>query len=84
MSILVTSLTDAIAFYIGATSSQPALRFFCFYAAFAVTLCFIFQLTLVAPLLALNARRTDAQRTDCFCCIKVLFNPQIIVNRTES
>ncbi|CAD7957034.1 unnamed protein product [Amoebophrya sp. A25] len=69
MSILVTSLTDAVAFFIGATSSVPALRYFCFYAAFSVTFCFIFQLTLFLPCLVINMRRTQANRVDCLCCI---------------
>ncbi|CAD7971283.1 unnamed protein product [Amoebophrya sp. A120] len=70
MSILVTSLTDAVAFFIAATSSVPALRYFCFYAAFSVTFCFLFQLTFFVPCLAINAQRAGHNRLDCFCCCK--------------
>eukprot|EP00392_Amoebophrya_sp_AT5.2_P019009 g19696.t1 len=68
MSILVTSLTDAVAFFIGGTSSIPALSYFCFYAAFAVVFCFLFQLTFFVPCMVINAQRADANRLDCFCC----------------
>jgi predicted RND superfamily exporter protein len=70
ISVLVTSLTDALTFLIGATTALPALSSFCIYAGIGVWGCFVFMMTLFLPLLALNARRAEANRFDVFCCFK--------------
>jgi Niemann-Pick C1 protein len=44
-SITVTSLTDIFAFIIGSNTTLPALRNFCFYAAFGILFDFFFQVT---------------------------------------
>lgn len=49
MSILVTSVTDCLAFLIGTLNKTPALSWFCWYAAFAVFYIFIFQITIFTP-----------------------------------
>lgn len=70
VSILITSVTDALAFLIGSATVLPALSWFCVFAGIGVILCFIFQLTLFLPCLALNAARAEDNRYDLFCCIK--------------
>lgn len=70
MSILITSLTDALAFLIGASTVLPALSWFCSFAGIGVLLCFLLQLFLFMPCLAINARRAEANRLDCLCCFK--------------
>ncbi len=70
MSILITSLTDALAFLIGASTVLPALSWFCSFAGIGVLLCFLLQLFLFVPCLAINARRAEANRVDCCCCFK--------------
>jgi predicted RND superfamily exporter protein len=70
LSVLVTSLTDALTFLIGAATVLPALSSFCIYAGIAVSGCFIFMMTLFLPLLTLNAKRAEANRFDFFCCFK--------------
>jgi len=69
-SVLITSLTDALAFLIGSTTSLPGLSAFCLYAGLGVVACFLLQLTLFLPLLALNAKRVEATRLDVLCCVK--------------
>jgi predicted RND superfamily exporter protein len=74
MSILITSATDALAFFFGSITVLPALSWFCVFAGFGVLLCFIFQITFFVPFLVLNERRALQNRYDmsCFplCCFK--------------
>ena len=71
VSITITSLTDFAAFAISATTSLPALSSFCVYAAFGVFFLFLFQILFFSAFLALDARRQNASRPDCLCCITV-------------
>eukprot|EP00746_Dinoflagellata_sp_MGD_P000639 gnl/MRDRNA2_/MRDRNA2_101146_c0_seq1.p1 gnl/MRDRNA2_/MRDRNA2_101146_c0~~gnl/MRDRNA2_/MRDRNA2_101146_c0_seq1.p1 ORF type:complete len:1048 (+),score=180.42 gnl/MRDRNA2_/MRDRNA2_101146_c0_seq1:333-3146(+) len=68
LSILITSLTDAIAFLVGSATVLPALSGFCLYCGWAVLGCFLAQIILFLPILALNAKRAQAGRYDCCCC----------------
>jgi len=68
ISVLITSATDALAFLVGASTVLPALGWFCTYAGVAVIFCFLFQIVIFLPALALNAQRAQANRRDCFCC----------------
>ena len=76
MSILITSVTDALAFFFGSITVLPALSWFCVFAGMGVVLCFLFQILLFVPFLVLNERRANANRYDlsCFplglCCMK--------------
>eukprot|EP00397_Hematodinium_sp_SG-2012_P007472 GEMP01007518.1.p1 GENE.GEMP01007518.1~~GEMP01007518.1.p1 ORF type:complete len:919 (+),score=142.27 GEMP01007518.1:539-3295(+) len=69
-SILVTSITDALAFIVGSLTILPALRGFCIFAGIAVLMCFLLQMTVFLPCIAINAARTQANRRDIFCCTK--------------
>ena len=57
VSITVSLLTTFLAFLLGAFSSLPALQFFAYYAAPAVMIDFLFQVTFFIALLALDVRR---------------------------
>eukprot|EP00931_Biecheleriopsis_adriatica_P092828 TRINITY_DN665_c0_g2_i1.p1 TRINITY_DN665_c0_g2~~TRINITY_DN665_c0_g2_i1.p1 ORF type:complete len:1054 (+),score=221.71 TRINITY_DN665_c0_g2_i1:66-3227(+) len=70
ISVLITSATDALAFLVGATTVLPALSWFCTWAGTAIILCYLFQLFVFLPGLAINARRVAASRQDIFCCIQ--------------
>merc|ERR1719316_234475 len=70
VSIFITSLTDALALLIGSATVLPALSWFCGCAGLCVAFCFIFQLTLIVPCIALNAMRAESGRLDCCCCVK--------------
>merc|ERR1711871_1720588 len=74
MPILITSATDALAFFFGSITVLPALSWFCVFAGFGVVLCFLFQILFFVPFLVLNERRALANRYDlsCFplCCFK--------------
>ena len=70
ISILITSATDALAFLIGSSTVMPALRWFCLFAGMGIIFCFVFQVICFVPFLVLNAKRAEAGRLDCLCCIK--------------
>merc|ERR1711871_973271 len=70
MSILITSATDALAFLVGSATVLPALSWFCQFSGIGVIFCFTFQITIFLPCLVINARREEATRLDCCCCLK--------------
>lgn len=69
VSIMVTSLTDFVAFAISVSSALPALSSFCMYAAFSVLALFALQIFFFGALATLDARRVAAGRVDCFPCV---------------
>eukprot|EP00090_Calanus_glacialis_P005513 TRINITY_DN14271_c0_g1_i1.p1 TRINITY_DN14271_c0_g1~~TRINITY_DN14271_c0_g1_i1.p1 ORF type:complete len:913 (+),score=178.94 TRINITY_DN14271_c0_g1_i1:65-2740(+) len=69
VAITITSITDFIAFGIGATTVLPALRSFCMYAAIGIMVIFFFQSTWFTALLAIDEYRVDAHRDGCLCCV---------------
>ncbi|CAG9537740.1 unnamed protein product [Cercopithifilaria johnstoni] len=53
ISILITSLTDAFSFGVGAITSIPAVQIFCIYTGAAITITFIYQISFFCALLSL-------------------------------
>jgi len=70
-SIAVTSMTDVVAFAVGISSSLPALRDFCVFAAVGILFDFAFQCTFLIAVLTLRAKGTANNRPDWLCCITV-------------
>ncbi|XP_067946636.1 patched domain-containing protein 3-like [Watersipora subatra] len=68
VSITVTSITDIVAFGIGATTVLPALRDFCVYATIGIIAVFIVQATFFTACVVLDERRRQARRNGCCCC----------------
>lgn len=68
-SITVTSVTDVVAFLIAGTTVLPSLRSFCIYCAVGVFLTYIFAVTFVVAVFALDQKRIDVQRNACLPCI---------------
>lgn len=50
---------------------MPAVKTFALYAALAVLMDFILQMTAFVALLSLDARRQDNNRCELLCCIQV-------------
>eukprot|EP01060_Flectonema_neradi_P015489 TRINITY_DN220_c0_g1_i5.p1 TRINITY_DN220_c0_g1~~TRINITY_DN220_c0_g1_i5.p1 ORF type:complete len:946 (+),score=204.35 TRINITY_DN220_c0_g1_i5:60-2897(+) len=65
-AITVTSVTDLVAFLSGSSTSLPALRDFCFYAACGITFDFVYQCTFFVALAYLSSKRQETHR--CCCC----------------
>lgn len=70
-SILLSATTETAAFALGAFVGMPAVRNFAAYAAGAVLINAILQVTMFVSVLALNQRRVEASRMDCFPVIKI-------------
>ena len=68
-SILVTSLTDMVAFFAGSYTDTEGLRTFCIFAGFGILFDFIFQITFFLGWLVLDVRRSTKNNLDWCCCI---------------
>ncbi|KAF3851071.1 hypothetical protein F7725_012843 [Dissostichus mawsoni] len=63
-SMLLCSLSESICFLL-------AVKTFALYAAFAVLMDFVLQMTAFVALLSLDARRQDRNRCELVCCVTV-------------
>lgn len=70
-SILLSASTETIAFALGAFVEMPAVRNFAIYAAGAVFINAVLQVTMFVSVLTLNQRRVEDHRADCFPCIRI-------------
>ncbi|SJL01723.1 related to NCR1-transmembrane glycoprotein, involved in sphingolipid metabolism [Armillaria ostoyae] len=70
-SILLSSITETVAFSLGAIVPMPAVRNFALYAAGSVFLNALLQVTVFVSALALDLRRSESGRVDCFPCIRI-------------
>ncbi|KAL4081933.1 patched family-domain-containing protein [Scleroderma yunnanense] len=70
-SILVSSVTEIVAFGLGALVPMPAVRNFALYAAGSVLLNAILQVTVFVSVLTLDLKRAESGRVDCFPCIRL-------------
>jgi len=68
-SMLLTSVSEAACFLIGALTDMPAVKTFALYATVALLLDFLFQITCFVSLLALDDRRYEGKRFDVVCCV---------------
>jgi Niemann-Pick C1 protein len=71
-SILLSASTETVTFALGAAVGMPAVRNFAAYAAGAVFINALLQVTMFISVLALNQRRVEDGRADCFPCIRVI------------
>ena len=70
-SILFSAITETISFALGAFVGMPAVRNFAIYAAGAVFINAILQVTMFISVLTLNQHRVEAHRADLLCCFPV-------------
>ena len=70
-SILLSASTETVAIALGAAVGMPAVRNFAAYAAGAVLINALLQVTMFVSVLALNQERVEAGRADCFPCVKI-------------
>ncbi|XP_067326443.1 patched domain-containing protein 3-like [Anolis sagrei] len=62
VSITITTLTDVLAFYIGIATSFQSVQSFCIYTGTAFVFCYIYNLSFLGAVLALNGRREESNR----------------------
>ncbi|KAI0129523.1 sterol-sensing domain of SREBP cleavage-activation-domain-containing protein [Xylariales sp. AK1849] len=70
-SILFSAITETVSFALGAFVGMPAVRNFAVYAAGAVFINALLQMTLFISILSYNQMRTEDHRADCIPCIQV-------------
>lgn len=66
----MTSISDFFAFVVGSTTSLPALRDFCAYAAIGILFDFLYQSTVFVAFLALDDERQEGGHVDMVPCVK--------------
>lgn len=69
-SMLLCSLTEAVAFFLGCLSDMPAVQQFAACAALAIAIDFLLQVSVFVAVMTLDAKRQQANRADLLCCIK--------------
>ncbi|XP_029130444.1 NPC intracellular cholesterol transporter 1, partial [Cajanus cajan] len=82
-SITLASVSEVLAFAVGSFISMPAIRVFSMFAALAVLLDFLLQVTAFVALIVLDSLRAEDKRVDCFPCIKVRANPDIGIGQRK-
>ncbi|XP_074592588.1 uncharacterized protein LOC141848455 [Curcuma longa] len=70
-SITLASLSEVMAFAVGSFIPMPACRVFSMFAALAVLLDFLLQVTTFVSLIIFDSLRAEDKRIDCFPCIKL-------------
>ena len=68
VAITITSLTDLLAFAIGATTVLPALSSFCIYAALGIFFIYFYVITFFLAWFCYDQRRVEEDRDECLCC----------------
>ncbi|XP_018008348.1 NPC intracellular cholesterol transporter 1 [Hyalella azteca] len=68
-TIIISTSSEALCFFLGALSPMPAVYSFSLYAALALIIDFVLQMTCFVALIALDARRIKASRYDILCCV---------------
>ncbi|KAL0798721.1 hypothetical protein Bca101_053896 [Brassica carinata] len=75
-SITLASLSEVLAFAVGAFVPMPACRIFSMFAALAILLDFFLQITAFVALIVFDCKRAADNRIDCFPCVKVSSSSQ--------
>jgi len=70
-SMLLSSLSESVAFGFGALSTMPAVHTFSVYAAMAVAFNFLLQSTMLVAVVGLDAKRQARNKLDVACCIGI-------------
>ncbi|SCV68874.1 BQ2448_995 [Microbotryum intermedium] len=70
-SILLSASCETVAFALGALVGMPAVRNFAIYSAIAVLVNAMLQMTIFVSAMAIDLRRVESNRIDCFPCVKL-------------
>ncbi|XP_063075415.1 NPC intracellular cholesterol transporter 1 [Engraulis encrasicolus] len=70
-SMLLSSFSETVAFFLGALSNMPAVRTFSLFAGLAILIDFMLQISCFISLLALDVKRQESNRLDILCCVKL-------------
>ncbi|GMH35244.1 hypothetical protein BSKO_03112 [Bryopsis sp. KO-2023] len=64
VSITITSITNLVAFMLGALSSLPAVRWFCMYSGVSIFCDYLLQISFFMGVMVLNERRMRSGKMD--------------------
>ncbi|XP_068757015.1 patched domain-containing protein 3-like isoform X2 [Montipora capricornis] len=64
-TVTMTTLTDLVAFAVSISTSFPAVRYFCIYAALTVTFAYLMIITYFVAMMSYDLRRIRAGYRDC-------------------
>ncbi|XP_042353361.1 patched domain-containing protein 3 [Plectropomus leopardus] len=70
VSISITTLTDALALFLGCSSPFGSVRSFCLYAGISICFCYLYAITFLGAFMALNGRR-EAENKHWFTRAKI-------------
>ncbi|XP_044075370.1 patched domain-containing protein 3 [Siniperca chuatsi] len=70
VSISITTLTDALALFLGYSSPFGSVQSFCLYAGISVCFCYLYSVTFLGACMALNGQR-EAENKHWFTCSKI-------------
>uniref|UniRef100_A0A8C6PMS6 NPC intracellular cholesterol transporter 1 n=1 Tax=Nothobranchius furzeri TaxID=105023 RepID=A0A8C6PMS6_NOTFU len=70
-SILLSSFSETLVFFLGALSNMPAVRTFSLFAGLAVFIDFLLQISCFVSLLGMDAKRQEENRLDVCWCVKL-------------
>ena len=75
VAITITSVTDLLAFAIGATTVLPALSGFCIYASLGIFFIYFYAITFFLAWFSIDQRRVESSRDACICLKKENWSP---------
>lgn len=75
VAITITSVTDLLAFAIGATTVLPALSGFCIYASLGIFFIYFYAITFFLAWFSIDQRRVESSRDACICLKKEDWTP---------
>ncbi|XP_018531672.1 patched domain-containing protein 3 [Lates calcarifer] len=70
VSITITTLTDALALFLGCSSPFGSVRSFCLYAGISVCFCYLYNITFLGACMALNGQK-EAENKHWLTCAKI-------------
>ena len=68
VAITITTITDLLAFAIGASTVIPALASFCIYASLGLLFVYLYVITFFLAFFSYDQRRIEGLRDGCICC----------------
>lgn len=68
--IFMSALSETVAFFLAGLIGMPAVKTYTMFAGMAVLCNFLMQITCFVAVLAIDAKRKESQRVDCFCCLQ--------------
>ncbi|KAL9970375.1 hypothetical protein ACROYT_G022739 [Oculina patagonica] len=68
-TVTMTTMTDLVAFAVSTSTSFPAIKYFCIYAALTVTFSYLMIVTYFVAIITYGVRKVKSERRDClpFC-----------------